>query len=82
MLESYGIHLGRHNVPSATQGAVVTAVQTETNSVALVSTFADRGVSHGECGRSPMAVISISRPDFTRTLALSTSLEHSHKLLH
>jgi hypothetical protein len=24
--------------------------------------FADRGVSHGQCGGSPTAVISISRP--------------------
>jgi hypothetical protein len=47
-----------------------------------VPTFADRRVSHGQCGGSPTAVISVSRPDFTRTLAQSTSIGHSHKALH
>jgi hypothetical protein len=50
-------------------------------SVKLVPTFAHRGVSHGQCGASRTAVISISRKHFNRT-ALSTSLEHSLKLLH
>jgi hypothetical protein len=44
--------------------------------------FADRGVTHGQCSGSPTAVISISRPDLTSTLAQNTSLEHSHKLIH
>jgi hypothetical protein len=30
----------------------------------------------------PIRPYRISRPNFTRTLAQSTSLEHSHKLLH
>jgi hypothetical protein len=42
-------------------------------SAKLVPTFADREVSHGQCGGSPTAVISVFRPDFTRTF---------HKVLH
>jgi hypothetical protein len=33
-------------------------------------------VSHGQCGGSPTAVISVSRSDFTRTLSQSTSLSY------
>jgi hypothetical protein len=51
-------------------------------SAKLMQTFADRGVSHDQCGGSPTAVISVYRPDFTRTLARSTSLKHSQKVLH
>jgi hypothetical protein len=46
-------------------------------SAKLVPAFADRGVLHSQCGGSRTAVTRYSRPDFTRTLAQSTSLEHS-----
>jgi hypothetical protein len=34
-------------------------------SAKIVPTFADRGVSHGQCCGSPTAVISVSSPDET-----------------
>jgi hypothetical protein len=43
-------------------------------SAKLVPTFADRGVSRSQCGRSPTAVISFSRPEPLFFLSSSFSL--------
>jgi hypothetical protein len=59
-----------------------TAVCWDSNSVALVRERIIPTKRPPLVGGSPTAVISVSRPDFTRTPAQSTSLDHSHEALH